>query len=51
MLIYEVTKELQRELKRCHLSLHIHNIFIAFFFSLTDLNRISNGNEKGKNNI
>ena len=49
MLIYGVTKELQKELKHCHLSLHIYNIFIAF--SLTELNRISNGNEKGKNKI
>lgn len=44
--IYGVTKDLQKELKHCQLSLHVHNILIAFFLSLTELNRISNGNER-----
>ena len=47
--IYGVTKELQKELKHFQLSLHIHNVLIAFFVSLAELNRISNGNEKAKN--
>ena len=47
--IYGVTKELQKELKHFQLSLHIHNVLIAFFVSLAELNRISNGNESAKN--
>ena len=45
---HEVSKELQKKLKHCQL-LCIHNTLIAFFLSSTELDKISNGNEKAKN--
>ena len=46
--IYRVRKELQKELMHCQLSLHVHNILITFFLSLTELAELAMAMEKLK---
>ena len=46
---YSVSKEWSIDLKHCQLSLYTHNTHIALFLSSAELQRISYGNGKTKN--